>query len=71
MAEQSGRSALVTALTAPRRHAAALVAAAAAVGVAAAVGSRTAYFAAALVCFTVWMGWFVLTAVEWVREADF
>lgn len=54
-----------------RRHAVAVAVAAAALGVASLLGSRVAFYGAALVVFTVWMVWFVLTAIEWVRRADF
>lgn len=71
MSGRPGRTALVEALGDWRRHAAAVAVAAAALGAAALVGSRVAFYGAALVVFTVWMVWFVLTAIEWVRRADF
>ncbi|WP_313695144.1 hypothetical protein [Halorarum halobium] len=54
-----------------RHHLLALAIVVLAFGVAAAVGSEVAYYAAALVAFSVWMGWFVMTAVEWLRHAEF
>ncbi|QZP39814.1 hypothetical protein K6T50_17345 (plasmid) [Halobaculum magnesiiphilum] len=54
-----------------RRHAAAVASVAVAFGVASSLGSSVAYYTAALVTFTIWMAWFVLTAVEVIRLADF
>lgn len=71
MTEYPARAALIEALWDWRRNAAALVAVVGAFGVAAVVGTGPAFFAAGLVAFTVWMAWFVLTTVEWVRLADF
>jgi hypothetical protein len=71
VSNRPGRTALREALADWRRHATALAVVAAAVGCAVVVGSRIAYYAAALVAFAVWMWWFVLTVVEWVRRADF
>ena len=54
-----------------RLHLAALAVVAAAFVAAAAVGSTVAYYAAALVSFSVWMAWFVMMAVDVLRGADF
>jgi len=71
MATRSARAALKQALGDWRRHALALAGIAAAFGSAALLDSSGAYFGAALIAFTIWMGWFVLTAVEWIRLAEF
>lgn len=71
MSDRPGRAALVGALADWRRHALALATVVAAFGVAAVVGSSVAYYGAALVAFSVWMAWFVLTTIEWIRRADF
>ena len=71
MSNRRAESALVEALRDWRRHAAALAIVAAVFGGAFVLGSREAYYGAALVAFSVWMGWFVLTAIEWIRLADF
>lgn len=71
MSEQPARTALAAALGDWRRHLAALALVAVAFGAATAVGSSVAYYAAALLAFAVWMAWFVLTAIEWIRHADF
>ncbi|MFB6161603.1 MAG: hypothetical protein ABEJ61_10585 [Haloferacaceae archaeon] len=72
MSDRPARAALRGALGNGRRHlvAVALVVAAFAVthyG----VGTPTARYGAYLFAFCVWMGWFVLTAVDWIRRADF
>jgi hypothetical protein len=71
MATRPARAALKEALSDWRRHALALAGVAAAFGIAALVGADGAYYGAALVAFTIWMVWFVLTAVEWIRLAEF
>ncbi|WP_254544295.1 hypothetical protein [Halomarina pelagica] len=71
MSNRPARTALVTALGDRRRHLVALALVAAAFGVAAVLASSVAYYAAALIAFAVWMGWFVLTAVDWLDRADF
>ena len=71
MAEHTGRTALLAALSDWRRNAGALLAVAAVVGPAAAVGTREAYYLAALVVFTIWMVWFVLAGIDWVKLAEF
>lgn len=54
-----------------RHHLVALIIVAAAFGVASVFASKVAYYAAALLAFSVWMGWFVLTVVEYLRNVDF
>jgi hypothetical protein len=66
-----GTAALSVALGNRLRNLAALVLAAVAVGVAVAVDSRVAYYGAGLTVFAVWMAWFVLTAIDWLRVANF
>ena len=65
--ERTVRGAFVGALGDWRRHAAALLLVAAAYAAAAAVATDVAYYAAGLVAFSVWMGWFVLTGVRFLR----
>lgn len=51
-------------------HLAALAVVVVAFGVAAVLGTDVAYYAAALVAFSVWMGWFVATAVDRLRRTE-
>ncbi|QLG27066.1 hypothetical protein HUG10_05690 [Halorarum halophilum] len=53
-----------------RYHLVALAIVVVAFAVAALVGTRVAYYAAALVSFSVWMAWFVQTVVDWLRHAE-
>ncbi len=71
MGAYTGTTALREALDDWQRNVAAFLVAAAVVGGASVIGSKEAYYAAALIIFTVWMVWFVLTAVEWLKRADF
>jgi uncharacterized membrane protein YdbT with pleckstrin-like domain len=71
VSDRPARRALATSLRNWHRHLAAVVAAAAGFAVAAAVDTAGAFYAAALLAFVVWMLWFVLTAVDWIRRADF
>jgi hypothetical protein len=71
MATRSAGAALKAALDDWRRHALALAGVAAAFGVATYLDSAGAYYGAALMTFTIWMLWFVLTVVEWIRLAEF
>lgn len=71
MGEYTGTTALIEALRDWPRNVAALLTVAAALGSASVIGSKEAYYGASLVIFTVWMAWFVLTAVEWLKRADF
>jgi hypothetical protein len=68
---QPARAALRAALSDWRRHAVAVALAAGAFAVAELIAAPTARYGAYLVAFAVWMAWFVLTAVEWLRRADF
>lgn len=69
--EHSARSAARAALADWRRHAGAIAVIAAAFGVAALIADPVAQYAAYLVTFAVWMVWFVLTTIEWIRRAEF
>ncbi len=69
--DRPARTAIASALGNWRRHAVAALLVAAAFGCAALLASRTATYGAFLVAFAVWMGWFVLTAVDVIREAEF
>lgn len=40
-------------------------------GAAVVVGTSVAYYGAALATFAIWMAWFVLVAIDWLRVADF
>lgn len=71
MSDPTGTSALVEALRDRRRNLGALGFAVAVLAVATLVGSRVAYYAAALILFSTWMAWFVFTCIEWVERADF
>lgn len=69
--DQPGQAALVAALKDWRRHSAAFALILGAFGLAIVLGTEIAYYGAALVAFAVWMAWFVLTTIEWLRRADF
>ena len=71
MAAQTGKAALKVALSDWRRNAAALLAAGVVLAGAVVVGSNEAYYLAALILFTIWMVWFVLAGIDWVRVAEF
>lgn len=71
MTDHPARAAVVAALSDWRRHAAALAVVAAGFAAAAASGVAGAYYGAALLAFTVWMAWFVLTTIDFLRRADF
>lgn len=71
MSGQSARDALRAALADWRRHAVAVGLVVAGFALAASVGTPEARYLAALFAFSVWMAWFVLTAVEWIRHAEF
>lgn len=71
MTGQPARAALRAALADWRRHAVAVAVVLGAFLVAELLADPTARYGAYLVAFSVWMGWFVLTAVEWLRRADF
>lgn len=71
VANNLGEAAAVAALKDWRRHALAIALVGIAGVLAMLVGTREAYYGAALIAFSVWMVWFVLTAIEWVKRADF
>ncbi|MFB6281934.1 MAG: hypothetical protein ABEH40_07945 [Haloferacaceae archaeon] len=71
MSETTASAALRAALADWRRHAGALAVVAVAFAVAAAISRPEAQYAAWLVTFCVWMTWFILTTIEWVRRAEF
>lgn len=71
MSSRPGTAALFAALRDRRRNATALVVALAAIALAVVAANDLAYYAAGLVVFAVWMVWFVMTAIEWVRRAEF
>ena len=71
MSNNPARAAVMEALRDWRRHAAALAGVAVAFGIASSLGSSVAYYTAALITFTIWMAWFVLTVVEVIRLAEF
>lgn len=66
-----GGAALVAALSDWRRHTVAILLVALVFGLASAIGTGIAYYGAALAAFVVWMAWFVLTTIEWLRRAEF
>ncbi|MFC6941279.1 hypothetical protein ACFQE8_15120 [Salinirubellus sp. GCM10025818] len=71
MPERPARAALRAALADWPRHVAAVVLVAGAFAAAELLATPSARYGAYLVAFAVWMAWFVLTAVEWLRRADF
>ena len=72
MSDRPGRTAVRAALADWRRHLVAVAMVTAAVAVAEfGFGTSSARYGAVLVAFAVWMAWFVLTAVAWIRHADF
>ncbi|WP_336036708.1 hypothetical protein [Halobacterium yunchengense] len=71
MTDRPARAAAAAALSDWRRHVAAVAVAAAGFSAAAASGVDGAFFGAALLAFTVWMAWFVLTAIDFLGRANF
>ena len=71
MSERPAETALRAALADWRRHAVAVALVVGAFAAAELLGTPSARYGAYLVAFAVWMAWFVLTAVEWIRRADF
>jgi hypothetical protein len=71
VSERPARSALAASLRNWRRHLLAAGIVVAGFGVAAVLGSDVARYGAVLLAFSVWMLWFVLTAVDWIRRAEF
>lgn len=67
MTEESVRDAFVVSLKAWKRHAGALAVVVVAFVAASLLASDVAFYAAALVAFTTWMAWFVLTGVQFLR----
>lgn len=67
----TGTTALIEALRDWRRNAGALTAVVVTLACAALVGTKEAYYTASMVVFTVWMVWFVLAGIEWVKLAEF
>jgi len=68
VSNQPARVAFVAALSNWRRNLAAVALVAVAFAVAGAVASDVVYYGAFLAAFSVWMGWFVLTAVDMFRR---
>lgn len=71
MTAPTGAEALKIALSDWQRNGAALLAAAVTTAAALYVGTREAYYLAVLILFTIWMVWFVLAGIDWVRVAEF
>jgi uncharacterized membrane protein YdbT with pleckstrin-like domain len=71
MSDRPAETALREALTDWRRNLAALAVVALMFGVAALTSSAGIRYGAGLIAFTVWMAWFVLTAIDWIRRAEF
>jgi hypothetical protein len=71
VSDRPARRALAASLRSWRRHLLAAGVVAAGFGAAAALDSPVVRYGAVLLAFAVWMLWFVLTAVEWIRHADF
>lgn len=71
MSDRPAETALRESVTDWRRNLTALGIVALAFGVATLAASSGARYGALLVSFTVWMAWFVLTAIDWIRRADF
>ncbi len=71
MPAKTGAAALKEALSDWRRNTGALLSAAVVVAAAWTVGTNEAYYLAALILFTIWMVWFVLAGIDWVRVAEF
>lgn len=71
MSSHTGWSALSEALRDWRRNTSTLLFVVAVLAVATLVGTKMAYYTASLIIFTVWMVWFVLTGIEWVKLAEF
>jgi hypothetical protein len=72
VSDRPAGTALRGALGSKRRHLVAVVLVAGAVAVTHyGAGTPTARYGAYLFAFCVWMGWFVLTAVDWIHRADF
>jgi hypothetical protein len=71
VSDRPATDALTFALADRWRNLAAFALAAGAVGLAVAIDTSIAYYGAGLTVFAVWMAWFVLVAIDWLRVADF
>lgn len=71
MSEYTGTTALIEALRDWRRNTAALLSIVVVLAIATLIGTFMAYYTASLIIFSIWMVWFVLTGIEWVKRADF
>jgi hypothetical protein len=71
VSDRAATDALSFALADRWRNLSAVVLVVAAIGFAVSFDSRVAYYGAGLTVFTVWMAWFVLVAIDWLRAADF
>lgn len=71
MSDRPAETALREALTDWRRNLTALALIVFAFGAATLTASAGARYGALLFSFTIWMAWFVLTAIDWIRRADF
>jgi hypothetical protein len=71
VSDRPATDALSFALADRWRNLAALVLVLAAFGVATVLDTSVAYYGAGLTVFAVWMAWFVLVAIDWLRVADF
>lgn len=71
VSERPATDALSLALADRWRNLSALALAVGAIALAVALDTRIAYYGAGLTVFAVWMGWFVMVAIDWLRVADF
>lgn len=71
VSDRPATDALSFALADRWRNLAALALVLTAFGVAAIVDTSVAYYGAGLTAFAIWMAWFVLVAIDWLRVADF
>jgi hypothetical protein len=71
MSNRPAEAALLEALRDRRRNGGAIGIVLVVFAVAALVGSSGAFYAASLITFTIWMAWFVLMTIEWIRLAEF
>jgi hypothetical protein len=71
VSDRPATDALSLALADRWRNLSALVLAGAAIAFAVAIDTSVAYYGAGLTVFAVWMAWFVLVAIDWLRVADF
>lgn len=71
VSDRPATDALSFALADRWRNLAALALVGIAITVAAVLDTSIAYYGAGLATFAVWMAWFVLVAIDWLRVADF